>query len=564
MRKRILNTTEKILFWSMVIASIVWFFFFINKGMDLTDQAYYLTRYKYFFDADINVKNQGTILTDALGALFYNLSDSYQVLVLSLCSWVLYLGSGLLVYVTLRKYIPRILLLIAVLAGSFFSFTWVHILNYNATSMFIQTLSICVLIKGIEKEKNIYYAISGVLFSINTFFRLPNILQISLGAGVLWYYLFCKNVGKKVIKPFLIYISGIFMGIIFGFLVSIYLNGLDSIYGYFINTAKTAGSSENSHGIINILEGVYTGLKEGVCDWIKYGWLLVIILIAWNVSHILFKSKSKIQKILMILLVVFLSMYSVWVRTRISYLQFFQMTAVCVLTVMMAGMFYYRKSKPFVSTVCMICFCAEIILPIGTNNAWNYQMVFFIFPLCACLLAVCQNTDYRIKSNLILCTVYYGVLLISIGINFAGNYVYRDEPYKELEYGVHAEEYYGIKTSADRAQYIDELDDVLKPLEDRKLLAYGDFNIGYVISDMKPFFEKIWADLESYSQEDFKRDIEMGVMEDGYPVILLADVDQNEQYRDMEKLEMIKKTLDKGKYKVYYENEWYHIYIPEE
>lgn len=552
---------EKICFWSLSAVTVIWFFFFMNKGIDLTDMAYYLTRYKYYFDPELNVKSMGTFLTDALGAVIYNMTDSYQVLILSICHWGLYMGSGLIVFLTLKKYVSRVLLVIAVLGGSLFSLTWVHIMNYNTTSMFIQTLSICVLIKGIEKGHAINYIISGMLFSINTFFRLPNVLEIGIGVCILWYYIFCTGERKEGIRKLGTFILGVICGCILGLTLSILIIGPEGMSDYLLRTVNTAGSGQDSHGIINILDALYTGLKSGLSDWMKYGLPVVIAILIWNLWT--WKKKyGKTKDILFWILSLGLVIYGVIVAVGISSLQFFQMTALCILVLMFAGTLYFRKKDPLTSTVCMIGFCAEAILSVGTNNAWNYQAVFLIFPFSACLLAACRNKNYRSKRSLTLFAVFFVALVFGAGVNYASNYVYRDAPNKELNYYVQAEEYRAVKTSKDRAEYLDELNEVLSNLEGNELLAYGDFNVGYVISDMTPFFERIWSDLESYSLEDFDKDLQAGIEERGYPVILLADVEKDGLYRSAEKLQLIQDVMEEGNYEVYYENEWYQIYIP--
>lgn len=136
---------EKICFYVLLGITVLWFFFFINKGVDVTDSAFYLVKYKYGFMENMDVVNTGTFLTDLLGTGIYHLCDKGQVFLLNLSSWLLYMGSGFIVYHRLKKYVPRLLLLISIFGGSLFSLTWVHVMNYNATSMFMQTLAICIL-----------------------------------------------------------------------------------------------------------------------------------------------------------------------------------------------------------------------------------------------------------------------------------------------------------------------------------------------------------------------------------------------------------------------------------
>lgn len=558
------NIIKQVAFYLLLITTVVWFFLFIGKGIDVTDMAYYLVNYKYFFSMDVDLRSVGTIFTDLLGAVIYHLRDSGQAMILAVCHWALYMGSGLIVYRCFKGYVQKHLLLLGVLGGSLFSLTWVHIMNYNATSMFLQTLAICVLIKGLGKERTGYIVISGSIFGLNTFFRLPNILQVGVGISILWYYVF----GKKEVKAGAIkcmqFAGGVFGGGAVGVSAALLIVGKEKILSYLFRTGNTLGSSENSHGLANILTRLYDGVKEGIKNWIFFGSVLVLILIVWNcfvtraMDH---EEKEKKAKVCFGILTV---LYGIYVGWQLEYLQFYQMIGVCILAVMAVGALYYRKKNPLVSSVCVMTFCAETVLSIGTDNGWYYQVVFLIFPLCACLYAVSSCTQKRIRKNLMLCMLFTSAMFFTVGIRYATQYVYRDAPNNQLKYTIDAKEYKGFLTSMERAEYINELEDVLEPLKDEYLLSYGDFNVGYVITDMKPIINRIWIDLQSYSVEQFEKDISEGIKEKGYPVIVLADIDKDGVYSSEEKLEIIEKVMKEGHYQEYYINEYYRIYKTEE
>lgn len=552
---------EIILFWTVTLITVFWFSFFINKGIDVTDSCYYCTKYKYYFSDDLNVKSLGTFLTDVLGAGIYHMFPSGQILALSICSWGMYIGSGMLIYNVLKEYVPRIMLMIAVLGGSLFSLTWVHIMNYNSTSMFVQVLAICVLIKGVEQGNRKYFLISGFLLGINVFFRLPNILQICIGFSVLWYSV-CNNRIKEGIEKFKYYVIGIIFGVCVVILFVFAIMGYEKIFSYLSQTAETAASSDSGHGLVNMLLILGQGVVSATKNWIVYGGIIVPFLILW------FWVKTKgilsdfAEKILYIGIVGILILYAVYIGSSFPPSSYYRMFGAAVLFITIVSGWLYRKKNPFISTVCIMGFLAETVLCIGTDNGWYYQVVFMIFPLCVCLLVVWNSTERVVKSTLLLCIIFFLTFHFMIGIGYAAEYVFGDAPNNELNYAIKADEYKGIRTSRDRAQYLDELVKVLEPFEDEKLLAYGDFNIGYVITDMEPFFGKIWSDLASYPIEQFEDEMEQGIEKDGYPVILLADIKKNGQYRDMKKLELIEKVIKERTYTVYYENEWYKVYIP--
>lgn len=554
MKKLNCKKAEAVICYLLLFVTAFWFFLYINKGIDVTDVAYYLAKYKYYFDAEMKLKSMGTFLTDFFGAILYQVSDSHQALILSFGHWALYMGSGLCVYHTLKNYVPRIILGLSIFTGSLFSLTWIHVMNYNATSMFIQTLGICVLIKGLEKEKNCYYFFAGLLFAINTFFRVPNVLQIGLGVVIFWYFGICKNEWTYGVKAIAIYVAGVICGGAIGFTFAFYYIGIEGILTYFVRTATTAGSLESSHGLVNIITTMIKGLILGAIGWIKYGIVPLILLV---IEQKCLKEKSSYVKRIMIGLLVCAGVLAGGI---VDFSQFFQMAGIAIIVILFWGAIYHIKKDKWISAVCFVGLCAELILTIGTNNGWYYQVVFLILPLALCSFSVSHSDWVRKNEIVISMMVFAGVLAVSCGLHYASTYVYRDAENKELKYETNSDIYQGIYTSKERSEFLNQLEVDLNALDGKYMLAYGDCNIGYVISDKKPIIsDKVWVDLDSYSVQRFETDLTEAVEENGYPIVLLAKQDV---YRSEEKLSRIYELLDNGEYDKICENIWYCIYIP--
>jgi hypothetical protein len=149
------------------------------------------------------------------------------------------------------------------------------------------------------------------------------------------------------------------------------------------------------------------------------------------------------------------------------------------------------------------------------------------------------------------------------GYQYYNTYVYRDSPKDLLNNQVKIKEYTGIRTTAERAEYLENLVKTLQPYDDYQLIALGDFAIGYVITDMVPFFTSLWPDLTSFSLGRFQKQLEEKLEQNIYPVIVLADVYQTGEYRSKEKIEMVMGLISKSeKYKMIYEDKYYRMYIP--
>lgn len=562
MKRDSYKKAECLVFYVVMIITFFWFFFFINKGIDVTDQGYYLTRYKYYFDTELNVKSMGTFLTDVFGAVVYRVAGGGQAIILSICSWALYMGSGLIIYKSFREYVPRVLLLSGIFLGSLFSLTWVHIMNYNATSMFIQVVGICILFKGLKEEALQILFWAGGVIGINTFFRLPNILEASFGMAIFWCFIVGKKEVKKGVKACISYLCGLIVSWGIGGLLALFVIGWEAIFSYLFQTVDTFQGSETSHGATNILSALYGGGIEGVKDWIRCGSILLPLLVVWVVYEKMRSEKyNKEKRYVYVVMNILVAGYAIYLEKVLDIFRYFQMFGVFVILLFLFGIIYFYKNNIVLSSLCVTGILAECVLSIGTNNGWGYFQVFMMFPFVCCFIIVMNITHKGLKRFMFFGITGIMCLSLAQGLRYASTYVYRDSANELLTEKVEAEEYAFIYTSEERAQYINQLTEELESFTGEYLLTLGDFNIGCVVSDMKPFLNNVWIDLESYSATQFRKDLAEGLEEKGYPIILLADIEKDGLYRSEEKLEMIENILKDGNYKIYYQNEWYKIYV---
>ena len=289
---------------------------------------------------------------------------------------------------------------------------------------------------------------------------------------------------------------------------------------------------------------------------------MIVVLVVLSLVILILKRQEYIVNGTVFGAIVLLVAYGIKISKNIEFLQLFQMLGVCILGVMGIAIFIYMKSCSWLSSACVITFLAEVVFVIGTDNAWNYQVVFLIFPLSMCVLAVCMCKNKIIKSNAVVCMCFVCTVILLVGYRYATQYVYRDANNEELKYSVNAVEYAGVLTAGERAMCLNDLDEKLDSIEGEYLLTYGDCNIPYVFTDKKPFLKKIWVDLESYSEKTFEIDLLKAIQEKGYPIILIADLDLDGKYRSESKLENLQIILNEGNYEEYYKNDYFILYVP--
>lgn len=547
------------------------------KGIDLTDMAYMLARYKYVFDQEVPVNDFSIILTDILGGILYHAVPEGQVMLISIACWVLNCGIALLSLQLLREYLNGFLLAIILIGGSLFSIAFIHVLHYNTFSMFFQVLGFSLLIKGLDRKSKRLVLMSGFVQGLNVFVRLPNILQLSFGILIVWYFGDnIKNYRKIILNYMRQYVIGVCSGGLFGACLGGIVLGEIGLKGLLLNTMESLGDHSSSYGVTAIIKRFFKGIIEGARNTVRYeaGLFISIIFLLGLLSIyigrgkiISEKGRIKCYKMAEVLSIFFIVLWILVTTEKLPYTPILEILFTNTVVISMASAVYLWKKDAKLSTICMGCVFMELILTIGTNNGTSFYVVFMGFPMAVTICALQKSLSYRygrIKSSCkyIITVALVGLLSVE-GYQYYNTYVYRDSPKDLLNNQVKIKEYTGIRTTAERAEYLENLVKTLQPYDDYQLIALGDFAIGYVITDMVPFFTSLWPDLTSFSLGRFQKQLEEKLEQNIYPVIVLADVYQTGEYRSKEKIEMVMGLISKSeKYKMIYEDKYYRMYIP--
>lgn len=550
-----------IAFYILVVFCIVWIVPYINQGIDVEDTGYYLTKYKYIFDQDVNVKSGSILFTEIMGGMLYKLSSSHQMLILNIISWLSYLLSGMMIYKSLKRKERDILVIGMVTIGMFFSCSWIRAFNYNSFSMFILVAAIILLLKDIEKDRNGYVVASGALVGINVFIRFPNVLQFSLVLALIWFYGIEKKVWKKSLKKSLLFgTSGIIGGgISVG--VAILFLGTKGVFESVIGIIYDAGNGESRHGIRNILERMYDGFEYGVELWSTKLLFICMVLLACiflqkYISEKMYRKLLKGMSFLFLLLGIrwgygFEDMYAIYDMTAV----FLVVSSFLFITFCTLNSYY--------KAVAVIVFISELILTIGTDNGWYYQCVFFMFPLvsvCVLWREVLRQAENRMYIKIIL--IFMISTITAYGIKYATTFVYRDSPREELTYSVDVPVCKGLKTTEGKGKALEILENQLKQCEEENkyLAILGDCSIAWAFTDLKPCFSSAWPDLESFHINQMKEEFDEKIEAGEYPVVLISDFDLNNEIDEKEKYEYLMNVMAKNNYKVQYQNEYFTLY----
>lgn len=601
MKKDMLTKGEKIVTYALFVILIIWFLPYINKGIDVQDTCSYLTKYRYLFDKSVKVNELFYLFGEVVGGIIFHIMPGYQVLALNIASWLCYTATAILIYLFLKDYMPRIPLLACVLVGSFFGITWVHCLNWNAISMLLQTIGIMVLIKALRIDSNKLIVVTGILFAVNTFVRLPNILQLGLVVVVFWHYSFTELhkkqtlllCVKKAISKCLWMVLGGAIGGVFSILLSIGILGFDKFIDDILMLTAVGGGDDSSHGLVRIISLFYRGMLRGAGNWLKFGSVLLLLAVVAIIidNSVFVKMKALLKfRIICVLGAIITCILAFFMGINADYLDAHVFVAFGAIAIGSIGALYYVKKDIIFSDMCLSTVIVEGILTIGTDTGVAYYRVYMGLPLAftVCILirfvkelVSRDNKEYKTLSELkkfqkkkkwlVPCAILFLILSasfsvvypLSAGYHYATTFVYHDSDNEFLVQGIKAKEFAGIKTSVERAELIDRLQELLLPYEEYELLQLGSFNIGCVITDMKPFFDSSWPDLEYLTMDRFHTQLEQGIKEGDLPVIVLGDMKGDKSgFWNKEKYQIAVSLGESELYQKLYEDQWYVIYVP--
>lgn len=554
--------TLKLLGWVVLLG---WPLLIVNRGIDVTDVSYYLSNYKYAF-SDVGFTMITTMLSSAVGGILFSLFESHQLLMLSIAGWCLYVCFILLSYWILRKYIPSALLLPMLLAGSMLYKMSIIIVSYNSLSFTTFLLGAALIILALQKDSIKLIWLAGIALGTNVFFRFPNLLHWGLVAIIFWYYAFCMADVKMAVKRSFVFLSvavvsaAAWLGIGIGWL------GWDSVHSTIFGTANLAVEADSSYNLMAMIVNVVSGWTSGlVATWRFMGNELLVLLLLAIICRCFRLRSLRIIPVVLIPICLLMGWHS---STNLFYVQLMSIVAVTTLILGIFGAVYFCKRQPMLSVLFATVSFITFIVPFGTNNGMYHYPVMSPFILAGWATIVYTLTGllcnhFHLHSQwAVLPIVFFMGISLTVGLNQGVPYVYRDAPLSQLTSYTQVPAYKGMKTTLQRATTLDNIYLALMPFQNMELAYIGEFAAGAVVSDMRPFFEKAWPDLQSYPIEQFEdcinRKSEMGI----YPVILIADIDGTGTYRDIKKIQMLLDFADKEGYEVFRDEDYYQIYLP--
>ncbi len=551
-----LEKKAELLLWTLLFT---WYLPIINKGIDVQDTCFYLANYRYVFTPSIKINELYYLFGEVLGGLVYHLFPGHALLALNWTCAAVYTGVALLLYGKLKDRMPRLLLLLCMLAGSVFSITWVHCVNWNAWSALFVTIGAWVLLYGIFKESGKLVGAAGFLLGLNAFVRMPNILFLSLVIVVFWHGLMRGSWKKGLHRCIPMVAGGALAGVV-GILISLGLLGADKFVEDF-RVLTVLGSEGDLHSVTTGIYQFLVGLKDGLVVWFRYGLVLlagIAALVAWKK---VVKPGEKEER--------FLVFIGVFTAAALGFMRGWQedilkiqvFTAVAGIFLPGFSAWYYRKRDLEFSCLCLTAMIIEGFLTIGTDTAVIYYRIYMGLPLA---MTVCILVKwFQNRREWLAFPAFALAFVLAGGFHYADSYIYHDGPKEELTETVNHPVFTGVYTTRERADCLNRLQEQLAPYGEYELITIGNFTAAQAMTDMKPFFRSSWPDLDylvdSLFEETLKEKLARGI----YPVVIIATEEVNGPYWMPEKVEILEELVSGEPYRKLYGDHLYSLYVPE-
>jgi hypothetical protein len=239
----------------------------IFQGIDLSDEGFFASFYQQIYNQPETAQyNFMFWFSGIAGGAFVYLFPDLGLWGIRLAGVLVTTSTVIVSYHLLKKYLNPGYLKLGLLMVVFFINNNVKEIHYNDLSALLNVITICFLLNGLKQNKWIKIFLAGVIVSLSTFTRLPNILCLGLGLAIFYYGYHYKINFKKQISQLFVFGAG------FIFLTAVILGimKMTGHYEIFLNSLKLlskmgSGDEKSFYGpmvlIKNFALTYYSALK---------------------------------------------------------------------------------------------------------------------------------------------------------------------------------------------------------------------------------------------------------------------------------------------------------------
>ncbi len=593
---------DKVAWWltAVLVAIIVlWRIPFLNKGIDYTDTGFSLTNYRNVFGGQ-GIDGIGLFMTTLVGGVIYQVLPGGHLLVFRILHWLFGLASLYLAYRIFRIYLKQSHLLLVLLVLFLGSKGGEALFNYYALTTFFLLLSILLLRNGLTQERSGLLFGAGVVAGINIFVRLPNVLLVGIGLGILFYGRWIGFPKRKVLKYSGCFLAGVIIGVFSDFLcmmsflspqkmVQSFMRYVSMAFGKSaVTTPNFLGVEEttDAHSIRILIRVLGMQTLRAILWGLAYLLPALTCFVLWRKislrsSHI----KKSVWGTGIGWGVVFLLCLGWFVLAwRLGGRNVIPLLYLCALGCCLAGLWFCGKRQPEYSFLYSIALLLAPCAIFGSDLGW-YRLGLMQYYLVPLMLLSLDNWDGFCSFGSISKAGEHAILWLQQGVVFAMlsgvlffqlsqlPQTYMDARYCQLDHpvarcgGVFA----GMRTSARRAGQLEEYQQLMEreELQGRTVAIFGYFPLGHVLGEQENYFTPPCVDYPSIKVQMLLHQIRQHQDNgDELPVVVISHVNQlqrrDDHYTSPAKMTLIHYLLAMAKYGLFHESENFLVYVPQE
>ena len=425
---KIINFTRDYPFYSLgSVFLFVLIFQFLNifYGIEILDSGFHLTAFDNVFDAPDSVSyNFMYYLTNVIGGVIMKIFPTIGVVGFRIVGALFVDCSILLIFLSLRKEIPIIHLLIG---GLLVVISYIQIpysFNNGICSCFFYVCALLALYKGIVNNKVLLILLSGVIVGVNIFSRIPNVLAVGLVLITL-FHRYIENGKQNCDWRFSLFFAlGVLIGIILIAIVIVLL-GHQHAFMEALNILFQKGtSSSDTHSAVSLI-------------WVQMYFYLNAVLPAALIFSILYISKLIEERSLWKALFVGLASLTIFYHVYLNQGNE-PLWSMCVVGCLMS--LCRRGSLALLASLALFMLIVEIL---GSNSGYNHGSL-------PALLAAPVASFTIINRK---CLYYIAIVCIALVIKVVkqGNFFDYGPVYMK-KYSIYVRECSLIKTTEVRAE----------------------------------------------------------------------------------------------------------------
>ena len=558
--------------WVFLLILCLFMLIFIPQGLDLADEGFFMTFYQQIFNDPDSVTYAFMYwFAGILGGTVYTLSPESGLLLMRFVGVLVLIFTAALTCCILKPYLPLWAIRIGVAMAVLYIFDDVVSLYYNNVSALLYIGGIGLLLKGLRSDGDRGLIIgAGMLFALNAFTRIPNILGIAFVLVILYEaWIFHKGMkwAFRVVAYFLVgYLSALLL--VLGFMWRIgHLHPFLTCLDWIFHIGRSSASSHN----------IYTMLTTTVRQYLEIGFTgLFLLFIGGIFFYCIKRCKGKtlfgvVGTLSILILALFLYLYG-----ALYSLYFLSLVTI---------LFLLWKEPPAIKTLALAAGMLLVIQPLGSDGAVDLVGRFSMWLALPLVVGYLEKQVRKLPvsrgiSNRLLQKIGLTLLILFVCLSVQRHisYTYFDQGsrFKKI-YSVDHPSLKGIYTSRERASVVQEVLSALKPYvsEGDYTLIYDNSPMLHYLTRTKPYLYNPWLYLYDKSLLD-KALLRAEKEHPDLPVVVLQKfkglwIDWPDGYSDSYMADdankgknlLINKFLRKYAYEKVWTNGYYEIWLPE-